>query len=446
MSAIVENVSAYVSAQQQRAANLPGSGLGALDASRAAALERLSRFGLPSQRDEDWKYTSIRSITRDAFMPAEAGADCPSQFIRDYAIAKLDACRMVFVDGFFAPELSDVATLADGVSVRSLGQALVDDADAVLAHLGVALGETPHGFAAMNSAFMADGAVVSIAAGAEVDQAIELLFVSGCGGEGLVSLPRNLVTLGEGACATIIERHLTLTDGRNLSNSLSEIVLAANATLDYCSLQMQSDRSFHVGGFFASLAQSSTLRATSVTTSGALVRNDARVNLNEEGASATLDGCYLAFGRSHIDNHTHISHNKPNCVSREMYKGVLGDRGHAVFHGRIVVQQDAQKTDSEQSNQNLLLSESAEVDTKPQLEIYADDVKCAHGATVGQLDESALFYLVSRGVDRVSARRMLTQAFAADVLDRVRSIPLREYLQDLASNRLGAAFSTTPAS
>ena len=168
------------------------------------------------------------------------------------------------------------------------------------------------------------------------------------------------------------------------------------------------------------------------------MRNDALVNLDDEGGFASLDGLYLAFGRSHVDNHTHISHNAPHCVSREHYKGVLGDHGHAVFHGRIVVQPDAQKTDSVQNNQNLLLSADAEVDTKPQLEIYADDVKCAHGATVGQLDEAAVFYLMSRGIDRQAARRMLTQAFAADVLNRIELPALRSYLEAHAGQRLSS--------
>ncbi|MCP4950490.1 MAG: Fe-S cluster assembly protein SufD [Proteobacteria bacterium] len=446
MGSVVENAAAYVAAQQDTAAQLPGYGLAALDAGRAAALEQLSRHGLPSQQDEDWKYTSTRSITRAAFKPASAGAPCPADFITQSVIEGLNPYRMVFVDGFLSAALSDLEALPGHVRLRSLAQVLSEDATSVVPSLGRMLGDPPHGFAAMNSAFVADGAVVEIEAHQHLERPIELLFVSGCGDEGLVSMPRTLVLMGEGSHATIIERHCSLKEVRSLNNSLVEIDLGKGATLDYCSLQSQSNRSFHVGGLFAGLAESATLRATTVSTSGALIRNDARINLNGENSTVHLDGCYLVFGRSHVDNHTHISHNSANCVSRETYKGVLGDRGRAVFHGRIVVKQDAQKTDSEQSNQNLLLSEEAEIDTKPQLEIYADDVKCAHGATVGQLDDLALFYLVSRGVKRENARRMLTQAFAADVLDRVESAPLRQYLQSLASDRLSNALSTSGAS
>ena len=288
----------------------------------------------------------------------------------------------------------------------------------------------------MNSAFIGDGALIEIAPGTRVDKPIELLFISGCSGEGFLSLPRNLVVMGAGSQAAVIERHVSLADERLLSNSVSELILADNASLNYQSVQQVAPRGFHVGGMFARLGRSARLQATTVTMSGALVRNDALVNLDDQGGFASLDGLYLAFGRSHVDNHTHITHNAPHCVSREHYKGVLGDRGHAVFHGRIVVQPGAQKTDSVQNNQNLLLSADAEIDTKPQLEIYADDVKCAHGATVGQLDETAVFYLMSRGIDRQAARRMLTQAFAADVLNRIELPALRSYLEAQAAQRL----------
>jgi|DEB0MinimDraft_10_1074344.scaffolds.fasta_scaffold00576_11 Fe-S cluster assembly protein SufD len=441
MSIADASAAAYVTAQKQMLAQLPGGGISSLDAHRAGAVDQLARLGLPSQRDEDWKYTSIRSITKSAFTPAEPGGDCPATFFNGHEIANLNALRLVFVDGFFAPALSDHSDLPRGLHIGGMAQGLRDDGARLAAHLGTALGSIPHGFAAMNSAFVADGACVELEAGLRIDRPIELIFVCGVSGEGLLSLPRNLIRLGVGSQATVIERYLSFDRSRGLNNTLTEIILDEGATLDHCVLQSLGERMFHVGGLFASVAKDATLRSTTVTTSGALVRNDARVNLDGERASVHLDGCYLAFGRSHIDNHTHIAHNHPNGISRETYKGVLGDRGRAVFHGRIVVKPDAQKTDSEQNNQNLLLSEEAEIDTKPQLEIYADDVKCAHGATVGQLDETALFYLVSRGVDRATARRMLTQAFAADVLNGVQCEPLREHLQHLASARLDAALS-----
>jgi Fe-S cluster assembly protein SufD len=429
----------YVEAQQAQARELPGAGVAALDRSRSEALEILGERGLPSQRDEDWKYTSIKPITRSRFSPAVSGVDCSEDFIAGSAIENLDAWQLVFADGFHLPHRSKTNGLPEGVQVAGLAEALTRDPGPIVDRLGSAMGKMPHGFAAMNSAFVGDGALVEVAPGVQLEKPIELLFVSGCSGEGFLSLPRNLVILGEGSQCSIIERHISFGAERSLSNSLTEIILDKNATLNYCCAQDQAERTFHVGGLFARLAHSAKLKATTVTVGKAWVRNDARIDLDAEGAHANLDGAYLAFGRCHVDNHTHISHNAPECTSRECYKGVLGDRGHAVFHGRIVVQPNAQKTDSEQSNQNLLLSADAQIDTKPQLEIYADDVKCAHGATVGQMDEAALFYLVSRGVDRETARRMLTQAFAAEILETVTPPALQSYLASHVSGRLSPA-------
>ena len=439
MSAMESHAAPYVEAQQAQARELPGAGVAALDRSRSEALEILGERGLPSQRDEDWKYTSIKPITRARFSPAVSGVDCSEDFIAGSAIENLDAWQLVFADGFHLPHRSKTNGLPEGVQVAGLAEALTRDPGPIVDRLGSAVGKMPHGFAAMNSAFVGDGALVEVAPGVQLEKPIELLFVSGCSGEGFLSMPRNLVILGEGSQCSIIERHISFGAERSLSNSLTEIILDKNATLNYCCAQDQAERTFHVGGLFARLAHSAKLKATTVTVGKAWVRNDARVDLDAEGAHANLDGAYLAFGRCHVDNHTHISHNAPECTSRECYKGVLGDRGHAVFHGRIVVQPNAQKTDSEQSNQNLLLSADAQIDTKPQLEIYADDVKCAHGATVGQMDEAALFYLVSRGVDRETARRMLTQAFAAEILETVTPPALQSYLASHVSGRLSPA-------
>ena len=439
MSAMESHAAPYVEAQQAQARELPGAGVAALDRSRSEALEILGERGLPSQRDEDWKYTSIKPITRSRFSPAVSGVDCSEDFIARSAIDNLDAWQLVFADGFHLPHRSKTNGLPEGVQVAGLAEALTRDPGPIVDRLGSAVGKVPHGFAAMNSAFVGDGALGEVAPGVQLEKPIELLFVSGCSGEGFLSLPRNLVILGEGSQCSIIERHISFGAERSLSNSLTEIILDKNATLNYCCAQDQAERTFHVGGLFARLAHSAKLKATTVTVGKAWVRNDARIDLDAEGAHANLDGAYLAFGRCHVDNHTHISHNAPECTSRECYKGVLGDRGHAVFHGRIVVQPNAQKTDSEQSNQNLLLSADAQIDTKPQLEIYADDVKCAHGATVGQMDEAALFYLVSRGVDRETARRMLTQAFAAEILETVTPPALQSYLASHVSGRLSPA-------
>ena len=445
MSAAASHVAPYIEAQQAQASALPAAGVAVLDHSRSEALQLLGERGLPTQRDEDWKYTPIKAITRTRFTPADPSVECPKEMVGASVIENLDSWRLVFADGYYQPEHSTLDGLPGGIRLAGLGEILEADPDSVAKHIGSAMGEMPHGFAAMNSAFVGDGALLEIASGVELDKPIELVFLSGCSGAGFLSLPRNLMTLGAGSRASVIERHLSCGEERSLSNALTEIILEEDASLDYCCIQDQAERTFHVGGLFARVAGSAKLKATTATVGRAWVRNDARVNLDAKGAFASLGGAYLAFGRCHIDNHTHISHNAPECTSRECYKGVLGDRGHAVFHGRIVVRPDAQKTDSEQSNQNLLLSADAEIDTKPQLEIYADDVKCAHGATVGQLDEAALFYLVSRGIDREAACRMLTQAFAAEVLETIEPPALQTHLAARVSGQLSPAVPTDTA-
>jgi Fe-S cluster assembly protein SufD len=432
------DASTYVAAQRDAAADLPAAGRRWLDQCRSAALAQLELTGLPDQSNEDWKYTPIRPITREAFAPAQAGSDCPRQFVVASTIPNLDSYRLVFVDGFWSPALSHLDDLPAGVTLAGLGQMLDNDPARIEPWLGSALGSEPHGFIAMNSSFVGDGAVVEINAGVVLDKPVELLFVSGCGGSGRLSLPRNLVVAHSGSQATVIERHVSLLENRSLSNSVSEVIVESDARLTHHAVQQESPRSFHVGGLFVRVGRRAEFCSTTVTLDGALVRRDALINLDDEQAQARLDGLYLAFGRSHVDNHTHVVHHAPNGVSREHYKGVLGDRARAVFHGRIVVQPGAQQTDSQQRNQNLLLSRDAEVDSKPQLEIYADNVKCTHGATVGQLDEGAIFYLRSRGLDQVQARRALTRAFAADVLERMVPTALRSYLEQQVNDRMQA--------
>jgi len=263
-----------------------------------------------------------------------------------------------------------------------------------------------------------------------MDRPLELLFVSATGGEGMLALPRNLVLLRAGSQATLHERYMSASPARCLTNAVSEVVIEEDAKLHLGRLQEESERSFHIGGLFAEVGRNACLTTNVVTLGGALVRNDLVVNLNEEGAEVRLHGLYVADGRQHVDNHTQVFHNRPGTTSHECYKGILNGHARAVFRGHILVQPDAQQTDAVQNNHNLLLSPNAEVDTMPQLEIYADDVKCAHGASVGQLEEDAIFYLRSRGVGEMEAKQMLTRGFAAEVLEELEPPPLREYLQD----------------
>lgn len=439
MSASSTNAAAYVAAHKECSGNLPAIGIPAMDVSRQKALDSLLRLGLPTQKDEDWKYTSTKPITKSTFTPTTSASPCSKEFIKSCSISELDPFRLVFSDGFWMPEYSEFSNLPKGVQLIGLGEALRKTPEIVTPKLGTAIGQVPHGFSAMNSAFVGDGVFLKVADEICMERAIEILFISGFSGEGFLSLPRNLVVLGNNSKATVVERHITAEGTRVLTNSITELLISDSSELEYSIAQKGNEKNFHVHGLFANLGYESRLKVSSVISGGSLVRNDVRVNLDNENAEVDLSGLYIVNGKSHVDNHTHILHNAPNCKSRECFKGVLSDRGHAVFHGRISVKKDAQNTNSELSNQNLLLSRNAEIDTKPQLEIYADNVKCAHGATVGQLDETAIFYLMSRGISYDIAQRMLTEAFAESVINEIKPKSLREYLKVEISGQLSRA-------
>jgi len=419
----------YLAAQQRLESKLPAPDLPWLVELRDGGVERLRDAGFPSLRDEDWRYTNVQSLLKKPFEMEPIGpCDVDAAFVARTAIPSLECYRVVVVNGIPIPHLSDVTLVPDGLRVSSLADLLVSDPSRLEPYLGKNLVPDPHGFTAMNSAFLGNGLVVEIAPGQVFDKPLEIVFVASAATESTMAQPRNLVVAGKGSQLQVLVRYVAIGAQRTLTNVVTEVIVDADAHLTLYQLQEESKNSFHIGGLFAKLGRGSRFDAFAITLAGELVRNDVRVDLDGAGAEVNLRGLYLARGRQHIDNHTQIFHNEPGCISHEHYKGVLDDRARAVFHGRIVVQPDAQKTVSEQSNQNLLLSRDAEIDTKPQLEIYADDVKCAHGATVGQLDKDALFYLRSRGIAEEAAKRLLIKAFASDVLLAVSPDSLREHL------------------
>ena len=293
-----------------------------------------------------------------------------------------------------------------------------------------------HGFGALNTAFLSDGVVVELAENCRVEHPIELLFINRS--NTALAQPRNLVIARQGSKATIVERYVSESDHAALINSVTEVSLGVDAQLDYYLIQTQSTASYQINSLWARQAENSRFSCRTITLGGALVRNELRAEMMGEGAHCDMLGLYSLSGKQHVDNHTTMVHGAANCTSRELYKGVLNQRSRGVFHGRIKVEPDAQKTDAEQTNNTLILSRDAEIDTKPQLEIYADDVKCSHGATVGQMDETSLFYLRSRGIDEASARSLLTFAFVNDVLSEVDVEPLRVVLEDRLSEQLMA--------
>jgi len=340
----------------------------------------------------------------------------------------------VFVNGRYAPELSDANKLPSGVRIWDLGSAWTRAAD-VVDRIGKFASYDTQTFTALNTAFMHDGGVVQIAKETEVDRPIHLLFVSDAiAAKGMLH-PRNLILVGRHAKATIIESYVSPSDAMYFTNAVSEVSLGDGATLNHYKIQREGRRAYHVGTVDVTQARDSHFFSFSFATGAALSRTNIYTTLDGEGAGATLNGLYIIDGEQHCDHQTQIVHAQPNCYSREHYKGILDGRSHGVFNGKVFVHPIAQKTDGKQTNNTLLLSDAAHVDTKPQLEIFADDVKCTHGATVGQIDKTALFYMKSRGVNSDTARRLLTYAFAADVLETIQVDAVRDGLETMTLER-----------
>lgn len=404
---------------------------------RKTALAQFAESGFPTRRNEDWKYTDVRAIEKRTFKIAE-----PSQ--NGFAREHIDAVRfeavecheLVFVNGHFSETLSHAHTLPQGTIVDSLASVLQHQGGSHLEHLGQYADDKANGFAALNTAFMTDGAYINLPAGTHVQKPIHLLFLSTTHDNALINYLRNLIVVGANAKVTIIESYVGLEGARNLTNTVTEVALGSGSVLEHYKLQQESLTSFHIGSLHIRQSADSRMYSHSISLGGAIVRNDINTALTAEGAEVNLNGLYMASGRQHIDNHTRIDHASPHTRSNEVYKGVLDGHARGVFNGKVVVHEGAAKTDAQQSNKNLLLSNTAEVDTKPQLEIYADDVKCSHGATVGHLDKDALYYLRTRGIDEDAATSLLTYAFADDVINHIKYAPIRARLEKVVIGRL----------
>lgn len=405
----------------------------AIQRQRETAMGYLRDTGFPGPRDEDWRYTPLRPLVAKPFtavFPKEAAVPDLAPFI----VEDLDSYRLVFVDGLYNSQLSSGEALPEGVKIVTLADALASDDDLDLPTVLAAETIPGDGFRALNTAFSRDGYLVSIDDDTVLPTVLEFMFLSA--GDGNVAQARNVLRMGKHSKARVLERHVSLDGVRSMVNLSTRLVLEPGASLDYHIVETAGDRVSMINDLEADLDADSRLTTVTATLGGEVVRNNLKIRLNGAGAHCNMLGMYAATGRQHVDNHTGVTHAVPHCTSRELYKGVLDKRARGVFHGRIRVDQGAVKTDATQANNNLLLSPDAEIDTKPQLEIYADDVKCAHGATVGQMDETALFYLRSRGIDEAAARSLLTFAFVNDVLGDITIDAVRELLESELSGRL----------
>lgn len=437
MNGSVESKDIYLQTHAENAERFAGHQLPWVAQTRERALAQFAEQGFPTTRDEEWRYTNVAPIQRSAFRPAAKHlTGLTTEQLQAFVFPDLVCHRLVFVNGYFVPQLSAPGKLPRGVVIASLAEAIDSGAGFLQDHLARYAPIDRYGFTALNTAFLADGACIYLPRKAILTNPVHLLFVSASRDEPMLTQPRNLVVAEANSQATLIESYVSLNGLRYFTNAITELVIAENAAIEHYKLGQESANAYHIGGIHVRQHADSRFVSHNITIDGALVRNDIDVLFEAEGGECTLNGLYVANKRQHIDNHTRLDHAQPRCASREFYKGVLDGRARAVFNGRIIVRQDAQLTDAQQENKNLLLSRDAEVDTKPQLEIYADDVKCAHGATVGQLDNDALYYLRSRGIDVATARNVLTYAFAKDVLNRMALEPVRSYVERVLAARL----------
>ena len=426
MAQVMEKLQPWLAAVERR----PHGGPRWLQDLRDRGAARFSALGFPTVRDEDWRFTNIAPIANTEFGPAPVDARANEDILK--AVADSDAAnRVVVLNGRFSVELSRVNGLPQGIRVGSLAAAVTEHADVVPRYLGQLAEFGTKAFTALNTALAVDGLYVHIPDGVVVDQPLHLLFVSvpGTGAAPMMSNVRTLIVAGDRSQVRIVESYAGLQGGAYFTNAVTEVFAGEGAVVDHYKVQQESLEAFHVASMHLHAGRNANVSSHSISLGGKIVRNDVAAVLDGDGAECTLNGLYLADGDRLVDNHTSIDHAKPHCPSHEVYKGILGGKARAVFNGKIIVRQDAQKTDAKQTNRALLLSDNASINTKPQLEIFADDVKCTHGAAIGQLDDDAIFYLRARGLTYVEARDMLIHAFAGEILDRVKVEPLRRALE-----------------
>lgn len=398
---------------------------------RQDALTQFNTFSLPAKKEEDWKYTSLWSLSQQAFTHHAESVDISADQVDAVALLQ-DAYRVVIVDGVFSDELSDIDALQSGLSITALSESV----DQLEHTLGQQTQLTKAGLNALNTMLMTEGTVISVDANVHVDKAIEIIVINTGNTANLATHLRHKIELASDAKATVIEHYVGLNQDSYFTDVVSEVNLAKSAVLTHYKLQQESNNAFHIATLAAHQAGDSQWLTNNISLGAKLARNDIHSQLLGEQSHVTMDGLYLVDGEQHIDNHTRIDHAVPNTTSDELYKGVLDGKSHAVFNGKVIVHKDAQKTDANQSNRNLLLSRGCEIDSKPEMEIYADDVKCGHGSAIGQLDEDQLFFLRARGLDEVSARSLLTYAFAVDVLTRIPDQSIRDALANVIEQRL----------
>jgi len=414
-----------------------------VDRLRESAMDQFERLGFPSVKEEEWKYTNVASIAKIDFSPIVTSKDVPSSAdqLELFTYPEARESRLVFVNGILRTDLSSLNGLPEGVVAIDLIEALHSDRydQPLQEHLARIADYGENGFTALNTAFLGHGALVWIPKGLRIDTPLHLLFASDAAQPNAASFPRVLVIGEENSSGTIIESYTGVKDEVYFTNAVVEIVLKEGARLEHYRVQDESASAFHVATTKADLGRNSSFDTTNITLGAQLSRHNLSVIMDHEGAECWVDGLYIVGTGQHADTHSVIDHKQPHCTSHQLYKGILDGKSRAVFNGKVFVRHGAQKTDAMQTNKNLLLSNDAHVDTKPQLEIFADDVKCAHGAAIGQLDEDELFYLSTRGIHSDLARNLLTYGFAEEVIGKIKIESIKTQLDEAVLHRLNAS-------
>jgi Fe-S cluster assembly protein SufD len=436
VSTIVRSVDTYLEAFTEFARTAAGHDRPWLRKLREEAFALFCETGFPTTHNEDWRFTNVSAIARTQFsLIPIAPATISESDLKPWTL-EAAAARLVFVDAHFARNLSSLGSLPAGVTVSSLKEEIAKGSAGLEDNLGRYLQIRRDPFCALNTAFAEDGGFVQIAAGVLLEHPIHLLFISTERDVPTMLHPRNLLLIGREAQAQIIEEYVSLGGGTVLSNSATELVAGENSTVSHFLIEREQRAAFNVSTLRIQQERSASVASHSLLLGGGLVRNNVHPVLAGEGGECLINGLFVGNGSQHLDNYMYVEHASPHSSSRQFYNGILDDAAHGVFHGRIVVHKNAQKTDAKQTNRNLLLSDDAQIDTKPQLEIYADDVKCTHGATIGQIEENALFYLRSRGLDEISARRLLLTAFANECVERMSPGVARSHAARLVEDHL----------
>jgi Fe-S cluster assembly protein SufD len=436
MQSTDQKIKWYQSEFQEFEKSLKGEKTGEVHALRRSAIRDFAELGFPTNKEEEWRFTNIAPIAKLQFKTAEMEEQdrVSKKDIQEYLLEK--AVRLVFVNGKYSKKLSDTDLLPRGVLAGSLAEVLSENPGKILKFIASLIKGNENAFTALNTAFLRDGAFLFVPHGVELEPVIQLIFVTSDRGKIFSIQPRNLIIAESGSKFKISETYIGLPGNPYWTNAVTEILLGEGSSLEHNKIQFENLDSYHIGTTCIRLDVSANYSSNAVSLGGSIVRNNITAVLDAEGSECTLNGLSLAAGTQLIDNHTVIDHAKPHCSSHELYKAVLDGDSKGVFNGKIFVRKDAQKTDAKQTNKTLLLSDEATIDTKPQLEIFADDVKCTHGATIGQLDAEQLFYLQTRGIDIAAAREMLTFAFAEDVVGRISIEPLRVQLTQMIRERL----------